>query len=156
MRSFTWRSGFSALEGLIVLAFFGLLITLGALSLNSARARTRDAVRLSDMSALRAALHVYWQQTASYPTSAGTTLGQPGVSDALTLDKAGFVSSVNPQPPVLLQKISPGPSSNEYYWYKGTPSGYTIRFETERDTALGNANIYYLHSTGFDTSEDMK
>ncbi len=156
MRSLTWKSGFSALEGLIVLAFFGLLITLGALSLNSARARTRDAVRLSDMNTLRSALSVYWQQKASYPTSAGVSIGQAGVTDALTLDKAGFVPSASAQPPVLLQKILPGPMSNEYYWYKGTPSAYTIRFETERDTVLGNANIYYLHSTGFDASEDVK
>lgn len=154
MRAITWRAGFTALEGLIVLAFFGLLITLGALSLNNARARTRDAVRLSDVNALRSALNVYWQQKATYPTSAGVAIGQPGVTDTLTLD--GFLPSQQAQPPLLLQKILPGPGSNEYYWYKGGPGGYTIRFETERDTALGNANVYYLHSTGFDANEDVK
>lgn len=154
MRTLTWKSGFSALEGLIVLAFFGLLITLGSLSLNSARARTRDAVRLSDMNTLRSALSVYWQQTANYPASPGVAIGQVGATDALTL--AGFVPANAAQPPILLQKILSGPKSNEQYWYKGGPGGYTIRFETERDTVLGNANVYYLHSTGFDASEDMK
>ena len=156
MRSFTWRSGFTALEALIVLAFCGLLITFGALSLNSARARTRDAVRLSDMSNLRSALAVYWQQTSSYPINNGVAVGQSGLTDALTLSKEGFVSSVGTQPPVLIQKILPGPGSNEYYFYKGGLSGYSIRFQTERDTALGNANVYFLHSSGFDTTDDLK
>ncbi len=154
MRSITWKSGFTALEGLIVLAFFGLMVTLGALSLNNARARTRDAVRLSDVNTLRAALSVHWQQKATYPSSNGMAIGEAGSTDALTLN--GFVPAQQAQPPILLQKILPGPGSNEYYWYKGGPSGYTIRFETERDSVLGNANVYYLHSTGFDASEDVK
>ncbi len=154
MRTVSWRAGFTALEGLIVLAFFGLLVTLGALSINHARARARDAVRVSDVNALRSALSVYWQQKATYPASPGMAIGEPGASDALTLD--GFVPSQGAQGSVLLQPVPMGPKSGEFYWYKGGPSGYAIRFETERDTALGGANVYYLHSTGFDASEDLK
>ncbi len=154
MRSLTWRAGFSALEGLIVLAFFGLLVTLGALSINHARARARDAVRVSDVNALRAALNIHWQQKATYPVSPGMAIGQPGVTDTLTID--GFVPANQVKSPILLQPVPAGPSSNEFYWYKGGPGGYTIRFETERDSSLGEANVYYLHSTGFDASEDLK
>lgn len=154
MRPVSWRAGFTALEGLIVLAFFGLLVTLGALSINHARARARDAVRVSDVSALRSALSVYWQQKATYPVSPGMAIGEPGASDVLTLD--GFVAANQAKSTVLLQPVPIGPAGSEFYWYKGGPSGYTIRFETERDTALGNANVYYLHSTGFDASEDVK
>lgn len=154
MSRMTWRGGFTALEGLIALAFFGLVITLGALSLNTARARARDAVRLSDVSNIRAGLGLIWQQKATYPTSPGGDIGLPGSSDVLTLD--GFVGGAQVKPPVLVQSIPLGPSSGEHYWYKGGPNGYAVRFSTERDTALGPANVYYLHSTGFDTSSDVK
>lgn len=154
MRSITWRSGFTALEGLIVVAFFGLVMTLGALSLNTARARARDAVRLSDVSNIRAGLSLIWQQKSTYPTNPGGDIGLPGLTDVLTLD--GFVGGSQVKPPVLVQSVPGGPNSGEYYWYKGGPNGYSVRFSTERDTALGAANVYYLHSTGFDTSSDLK
>lgn len=154
MSRLTWREGFTALEALIVLAFFGLLITLGAVSINSARARMRDAIRVSDANMLRAGLSLYWQQKFSYPTSAGMALGQPGISDGLTLD--GFVNLTGTQQPLLLERVPQGPRTNEWYQYMGGLNGYAIRFETERDTYLGPPNVYYMHSTGIDTSPDLK
>ena len=137
-----------------MLSFFGLLITLGALSISSARARMRDAVRVSDMNMLRAGLALHWQQNSTYPTSSGTNLGVPNTSDALTLN--GFVSAAQAQPPLLLERVPSAPNKGETYYYKGNPNGYAIRFETERDTFLGPPNVYYLHSTGFDAAEDLR
>lgn len=154
MLRLTWRSGFTALEALIVLSFFGLLITLGAVSINSARARMRDAVRLSDMNMLRAGLALHWQETSMYPSSSGIDLGISGTSDALTLQ--GFGSLQQAQPPMLLERVPAPPKEGEAYQYRGGPNGYAIRFETERDTFLGPSNVYYLHSTGFDTAEDLR
>ncbi len=152
--SFRSKEAFSALEGLIALAFLGLVLTFGAISLNSARARARDAVRVSDMQMIRAGLHLYWQEKATYPVAQQFVLGVPNTSDALTI--TGFVASQGAQPPIVLEHVPMGPSSKETYIYTGTPSGYSIRFATERDTFLGPPNIYYVHSTGFDTSEDAK
>ncbi len=154
MSRLTWRSGFTALEALIVLSFFGLLITLGALSISSARARMRDAVRLSDMNMLRAGLALGWQQQSTYPISSGIDIGVPGVSDALSL--SGFGPAGTAQPPTLLERVPAPPKANEVYHYKGNTNGYSIRFETERETFLGPPNVYYVHSGGFDAAEDLK
>lgn len=154
MQRITWREGFTALEALIVLAFFGLLITLGAVSINNARARMRDAIRVSDVNMLRAGLSLYWQQKFSYPTSAGMAIGDTEVSDGLTLD--GFVPLSQAKPPLLLERVPQGPRSNERYQYVGGLNGYAIRFETERDTYLGPPNVYYMHSSGIDTNSDLK
>ena len=152
--SLRFKSGFSALEGLIVLAFFGLVLTLGAFSLRSARARTRDAVRVSDVQMLRAGLHIHWQQKGTYPLGQNVVLGTTGTSDALTLN--GFVASQGAEPPLVLERLPVGPSSKEHYVYTGVPNGFSIRFQTERETFLGPPNVYYVHSTGFDTSEEPR
>ena len=150
-----FRKGFTVLEVLIVIAVFGLLATLGALSLSSARARLRDTQRVSDMSVLRSALSQYWLEKAGYPVNSGVNLGQPGTNtDALTPD--GFVARNNVGASVYLAPIPTGPNVGEYYKYHGGASGYSIRFQTERDTVFGKANVYYQHSTGVDNQDVEK
>ena len=150
------RRGFTLLEILIVIAVFGLLATMAAISLSSARARMRDAQRISDVNVLRSALRQYWLDKASYPTSKSVQLHAPGTNtDALTSN--GFVAAKDAQPPVYLDSVPTGPNVNEYYRYKGSANGFSIRFQTESDTtALGKPNVYYLHSAGIDQEDTEK
>ncbi len=146
--------GFTILELLIVIAVFGLLATLAVLSLNSARARMRDAKRVSDVSIMRAALSQHWLEKATYPQSAGVNLGQAGTNtDVFT--GSGFVSRELAQPPIYVQQVPLGPKSSEYYRYKANANGYSIRFQTETDTVLGEPNVYYAHAVGID-NEDVE
>lgn len=148
-------SGFTVLEILIVLAVFGLLATLAVLSLNSARRAQRDAQRVSDVSVLRSALSQYYLEHSTFPSSAGLELGKPGVNaDAFTGN--GFVSRDAMTMPVYLQNVPVGPKTNEYYRYKGGPNGYSLRFQTEGQTALGKANVYYAHAAGIDGTDEEK
>lgn len=151
-----FRPGFTVLEVLIVLAVFALFATFGVLSLNSARARVRDAQRLSNMSALRSGLGQYWLEKATYPISTGVNLGQPGTgTDVFT--NAGFLGRADYKDQVMyLEQVPVGPKVNEYYQYKGGPNGYSIRFRTESDSELGRANVYYAHSTGIDLEDAEK
>lgn len=143
------------LEGLIVLAILGLLATFAAVSLSSARARTRDAQRLAGMSSLRAALQLYALEKAVYPISDSVAIGQAATkSEVLTSN--GFASRAEAQGTIYLPSVPTGPNVNEYYVYKGAPNGYAIRFKTESDTEFGKANIYYLHSTGIDKDGTLK
>ncbi|MFA6429125.1 MAG: prepilin-type N-terminal cleavage/methylation domain-containing protein [Patescibacteria group bacterium] len=149
----TQSRGFTLLELLIVIAAFGLIVALGAMSLTSARARMRDAQRISDMNVMRSALNLYWLDKATYPINQeGVRLHEAGTgSDVFTSD--GFVPAESAKPPVFLESVPVGPKSAEYYVYKGSENGYSIRFVTERDTTLGAANVYYLHSTGIDQED---
>lgn len=147
--------GFTVLEVLIVLAVFGLLVTLAVLSLNSARARTRDAQRLSDISVLRNGLSMYFSEKATFPVTAGLFLGQPGANaDVFTSD--GFVARDAARPPIYLNRVPMGPTANEYYYYHGGPNGYSLRFKTESETILGKANVFYAHASGIDSADDEK
>jgi type II secretory pathway pseudopilin PulG len=147
--------GFTALELLIVGAVFGLLLTLGALSVSSARAKMRDAVRVSDVNTIRAALNVYWQQRATYPVSTGENVGQAGTNTEV-FSQEGFVAAGQAKAPFFLTHVPVGPNTNEFYWYKGGPNGYALRFVTEKDSSLGSANVYYAHSNTIDLSDELK
>lgn len=142
-----FKPGFTILEVLIVLAVFGLLATLAVLSLNSARARVRDAQRLSDVGTVSAALSRYWLEKATYPSSAGILLGAPGTNTEV-LSAGGFEKREKAQSPIYLDRLPAGPKVGEYYRYKGGANGYSIRFVTESDTELGKANVFYAHSNG--------
>ena len=59
--------GFTLLELLVVVAIIGLLSTLAVSSLQTARARARDAKRLADLEAIRIALGLYYDEYGQYP-----------------------------------------------------------------------------------------
>ena len=134
------RSGFTILEVLIVFAVFGLLATLAVYSLNTARARTRDAQRLSDVSVLRSALNQYYLENNTFPLSGGVMLGQPGTkTDVFT--SSGFAASGEAQERTYLTRLPVGPKANEFYKYHGGANGYSVRLQTESDTVYGKANV---------------
>lgn len=148
-----YRRGFSVLEALIVVAVFGLLATLAVMSLNSARASLRDAQRLSDVSTVRAGLSQYWLEKANYPTAESVMVGQAGANK---LSAAGFVDQTDQTTPVYIQSLTGGPKANEFYRYRGSSAGYSLRFQTETKTDLGNANVYYAHASGIDGEDADK
>ena len=63
------NKGFTLIELLVVIAILGLLATIVAVSLTSARARARDARRVSDIRQIELALELYYAAFQEYPTS---------------------------------------------------------------------------------------
>lgn len=61
------RKGFTLIELLVVIAIIGLLSSLAMVNLNSARAKARDALRKADMSQIRTALNMYYDNNGHYP-----------------------------------------------------------------------------------------
>jgi len=61
------QSGFTLVEILVVVSILGLLSTLTMVSLNTARMKTRDTVRVADMEQLEAALDIYYNDNKTYP-----------------------------------------------------------------------------------------
>lgn len=63
------NQGFTLIELLVVIAIIGLLSSVVLASLNTARAKARDAKRQSDMHAMQVALELYYSTNGTYPVT---------------------------------------------------------------------------------------
>lgn len=68
----TNNSGFTLIELLVVIAIIGILSSVVLASLNTARAKSRDAKRLSDMRQIQIALEMYYNSNGVYPNTLGS------------------------------------------------------------------------------------
>lgn len=62
------KQGFTLIELLVVIAIIGILSSVVLASLNSARQKSRDARRISDIKQIQLALELYFDSNAAYPT----------------------------------------------------------------------------------------
>ncbi len=69
MKQINNRKGFTLIELLVVIAIIGILSTLAIVALGSARQKSRDAKRVSDMRAIYSALELYNNEVGSYPNA---------------------------------------------------------------------------------------
>ncbi len=60
------KKGFTLIELLVVIAIIGLLSTMAVVSLNGARAKARDAQRISDLKQMSTALEIYQTSAGDY------------------------------------------------------------------------------------------
>lgn len=61
--------GFTLIELLVVISIIGVLSSIVLASVSTARARSRDAARMSDLSSLQVALELYYSSVGHYPIS---------------------------------------------------------------------------------------
>lgn len=72
----THNKGFTLIELLVVIAIIGLLSSVVLASLNSARAKGRDARRVSDLQEISKALEFYYDKYGYYPTYGVSSNGE--------------------------------------------------------------------------------
>lgn len=72
------KKGFTLIELLVVIAIIGLLSTLAVVSLNNARAKSRDARRLADVKQMQTALELFFTDCNTYPADADIDFATPG------------------------------------------------------------------------------
>lgn len=61
------KKGFTLIELLVVIAIIGLLTTLAIVALDSARQKSRDAKRVTDIRQIQTALELYFNGGGTYP-----------------------------------------------------------------------------------------
>jgi len=129
------KKGFTLVELLVVIAIIALLSTLSVVALNSARAKARDARRLSDIKQIRTALDMYYDSSSSYPT---TCAGLGSSTGCLCLTSIGWVSSSvsDCTGTIFMQKVPKDPGSYSYnYAVGGNGATYTITYTLENGGA---------------------
>lgn len=65
------KKGFTLIELLVVISIIAFLLSAGTVVLVNMRAKSRDAQRYSDLSEIKKALDMYYQENGSYPVSSG-------------------------------------------------------------------------------------
>ncbi len=82
--------GFTLIELLVVIAIIGLLSSVVLASLNSARAKARDAKRYSDLHSIQLGLELYYSDRGTYPAHSSNTT----VADSLGVLVPGYIAAL--------------------------------------------------------------
>jgi prepilin-type N-terminal cleavage/methylation domain-containing protein len=123
-----FKKGFTLIELLVVIAVIGLLSTIVMVSLNRARAKARDARRLSDLKQAVTALEVYYDAYGAYPNqvsygenAAGGVGPWGGGPDYSFEDKDGdgiyWLDPLAENGIIKPMPIDPQNNSAHTYWY---------------------------------------
>jgi type II secretion system protein G len=72
MKTLSIHRGFTLIELLVVIAIIGLLSSVVLASLNTARAKARDALRMESVRELQKAVEMYYSTTGHYPNDGGS------------------------------------------------------------------------------------
>ena len=105
-------TAFTLIELLVVIAIIALLSTLSVVALNNARAKARDARRLSDVKQISTALELYYNSHGIYPNSPNP-VGTPITN--LCLSELGITSTCGTE--VYMKNIPADPAKDKHYLY---------------------------------------
>ncbi len=143
--------GFTLIELLVVISIIGILTTLVAANLNSARSRARDAERKGDVKNILTALRLYFNDYGSYPRSdsSGNILGCGASGDVLCSWGSGWNNGGSTTYMSVLPK---DPLPSQSYFYKQTSSdtfSVSACLENKSDTVGISNNVNMTCQTGW-------
>ncbi len=142
--------GFTLIELLVVIAIIGILSSVVLASLNSARLKGRDAVRVSDLQQIHLALELYYDSNGHYPIIWPWAVSCNSSWSLLQTSLQSYLPSLPVDP---VNTSCDGPWNTGYYTYAyGSPadgSSYDLvgQFENQSNSqrcALRNWPIHYV------------
>lgn len=143
MKQINNRKGFTLIELLVVIAIIGILSTLAIVALGSARAKSRDAKRVSDMRSIFSALELYFNDQNMYPTL--ITPGQPLVAPGGGTTYMALVPS-NPTP--LDGSCVAGTTLNYPYSVNATFTSYIVTYCLGQSTGELSSGLHRVSPSG--------
>ncbi len=148
--------GFTLIELLVVISIIGILSSFAVVSLNSARAKARDALRKGDMAQIRTALNIYYDDNEGYPVcgvwndassdfgatvddaangGAGCYIGT--LNTALASGAKPYLATIPKDPKNQNNKTAAGGGDSTYiYRYVSDGTKYAIAYRIEDNTTL--------------------
>jgi general secretion pathway protein G len=125
------QKAFTLIELLVVVAIISLLSSVVMASLNTARAKSRDAKRLSDMKQIQIALELYRSENNAYPTAgSGFRSGSSTCygSTSYGYDATGYIPGIVPTYISVLPEDPKGLTVSRcyLYWSNGTDYKFLI------------------------------
>ena len=137
------KKAFTLIELLVVIAIIGLLSTLSIIALNSARAKARDAKRISDVKSIQVALEMYYNDMGDYPENASIAPNLAIYSN----DATQPFLRVIPTPPTPTDGVACNTETTNVYYktsyhyvknnVAGKPASYSISFCLGSDIGQG-------------------
>jgi prepilin-type N-terminal cleavage/methylation domain-containing protein len=123
------NGGFTLIELLVVIAIISFLATTVMVALSSARQKSRDAVRLSDMQTIRTALELYYSDHNGYPSTGGTLRSECAPSNFLNADvipnlASEYIGHIPSDP--FMQKDTGGGLGDNCYIYVSNGIDYAF------------------------------
>jgi prepilin-type N-terminal cleavage/methylation domain-containing protein len=152
--------GFTLIELLVVIAIIGLLSSVTLAAMSTARAKARDARRMSDLRQMQNALELYRTNFGSYPTTFDPTLGTRVFHGGLTgcFGGYGYYTDASTEGyipglartyiPQLPEDPAPNASNNKCYLYSSDGTDYMI-------VAYKGAETFNAQLTSYRRSSDL-
>jgi len=120
------NEGFTLVELLVVVAIIALLASVVLASINTARAKGRDAKRFQDMHNMQVALDLYFNVNGSYPPT--TCIPDSWDPSGLASLDTGYTTcwstlQTNLAPYIKILPTDPASQNGDNYWYGSFKNG---------------------------------
>ncbi|MEI7709222.1 MAG: type II secretion system protein [bacterium] len=122
------NKGFTLIELLVVVAIVGLLSSVILASLNSARAKGRDAKRLQDMHQIQTALELYFSTNNQYPSTGGSNIWHGNCNNWGAWPLTGATGYIPSLAPTFISVLPTDPKPTAQYCYLYTSDSKDYMF----------------------------